>query len=80
MNKKEISTVVYVGPTIEGIVLTGTAFRGGYPPKVCTEIEKKPYLADLMVPISELAEARKKVRDQKSAIGALCQMVKEGGQ
>lgn len=80
MKKTEVNTVVYIGPTIGNIVLTGTAFHGGYPPKVKEEIEKRPYLADLMVPIDTLAEMRKMVRDPESAIGALYQMASRGGQ
>ena len=75
--QKEEITVAYVGPTIENVVLTGATFRGGYPPKVCAAIEKRPYLANLMVPVNALAEARKKARDPESDLGALCRMAKK---
>ena len=42
-------TMVYIGPSMEGVVMTGTAFAGGYPPRVQGLISKEPYMADLFV-------------------------------
>ena len=40
-------TMVYIGPSMEGVVMTGTAFAGGYPPRVQGLISKEPYLFQL---------------------------------
>lgn len=67
----EKKTVVYIGPTRCGILLTGTAFCGGYPPNVEKLIKEEPFLKDLMIPVEGLAEAGKEVRNPESALGAL---------
>ena len=42
-------TMVYIGPTLDRIVVTGTAFRNGYPPKIRQVIREAPWLTDLFV-------------------------------
>ena len=51
-------TMVYIGPSMEGVVMTGTAFAGGYPPRVQNLLNKEPYMADLFVSADTLAESR----------------------
>lgn len=76
MTKK---TVVYIGPTIESVVLTGTAFYGGYPPGVTEALKRNPYLQDLMIPAEKLAEAKKTVRDPESSLGVLYRRAERRG-
>lgn len=76
MDKK---TNIYVGPTIEGIVQTGTAFRGGLPPRLTALVSQEPFFADLMVPAARLAEARKELRNPESSMGALYRKAEQGG-
>lgn len=76
MDKK---TNIYVGPTIEGIVQTGTAFRGGLPPRLAELVSQEPFLSDLMVPATKLAEARKELRNPESSLRALYRKAERGG-
>ena len=39
-------TMIYIGPTLDHIVVTGTAFRNGYPPKIRQVIREAPWLTD----------------------------------
>ena len=50
-------TMIYIGPSIDHLIQTGAAFAGGYPPKVEAALKKEPFLYDLMIPVSQLAEA-----------------------
>ena len=68
--------MVYVGPSLKNIVQTGTAFRGGYPPKLEQEMRNRPYLSELMVPAENLAAARKELRKAGSSLNQLYQKVK----
>lgn len=70
--------VVYIGPSIRHVVQAGTAFKGGYPPKVERALEKEPYLYDLMIPVDQLAEARKELRIPESSLAMLYRRA-EGG-
>ena len=73
-------TVIYIGPSVKGIVQTGTAFSGGYPPVVSALLLQRPFFGELMVEPGQLAEARKAVRDPESRLGMLYQKAeREGG-
>lgn len=74
------NTMIYIGPTIADTVQTGTAFKGGYPPKVEEAARNRPYLMDLMIPADKLADARKAARDPNSRLGMLCRQAKQGGE
>lgn len=69
--------MAYIGPSIAGIVNQGTVFAGGYPPKVREMVERKPFLAELFVPVGELAQARKELKDPGSRLGLLCRRAEE---
>lgn len=62
-------TTMYIGPTIRGVVIQGTLFKGGKLPEMVTKkIENMPILQSLFVPVSKLGDARKERKDSKSAI------------
>lgn len=71
-------SMVYIGPSINHLVQTGTVFKGGYPPKVEAALKEKPFLCDLMIPVEELAKARKELNHPKSSLAVLYSRV-EGG-
>ncbi|MDY3230594.1 MAG: hypothetical protein SOX46_03310 [Clostridiaceae bacterium] len=71
-------TMVYIGPSIQNVIVTGTAFYGGYPPHIEAALRRHPYLNDLMVPVQELSHARKEVRNPESALGRIYRKA-EGG-
>ena len=53
-------TMVYIGPTLDRIVVTGTAFRNGYPPKIRQVIREAPWLTDLLFRPVSLLRLKKK--------------------
>ena len=73
----EKKTMVYIGPTIKHIVKEGNAYRGGYPPRLEEKILNNPVLKDLLVPVSELAQARKELRKTGSRLVSIYNKVKE---
>lgn len=74
--EKEI--VVYVGPSLKNVVQSGTAFCNGYPPKLREEMERRPYLLELMVPAWRLAEARRELRTAGSGLRQIYEKVRGG--
>lgn len=72
-------TKVYIGPSIDGVIQTGAAYKNGYPPKVEQLIVKAPYIADLMVETSHLANAKKELRNPESGLQMLYRRAEEGG-
>lgn len=72
-------TMVYIGPSVEGRVITGTAFAGGYPPRVQELLNDRPYMADLFVPVSTLAESRKELCNPESRLNLLYRKTEKGG-
>ena len=76
MNEKA-KTMVYIGPTMKHVAREGSAYRGGYTPKFEQKIKDNPILKELIVPVTELAEARKEMRTAGSRLEALYKKVKE---
>ena len=72
-------TMVYIGPSMEGVVMTGTAFAGGYPPRGQNLLNKEPYMADLFVSADTLAESRKTLREPESRLNLLYRRAEKGG-
>lgn len=53
-----VQTLIYIGPSLPGNTLQQHAtFTDGFPIQVKAEIEKCPFIQELMVPVSNLAEA-----------------------
>jgi hypothetical protein len=83
--KKE-ETLMYIGPTIPNVVSKNTVFNNGLPDALEKKKEEMPVLAQLIVPVESLSEARKNLAKSNSAIGTCYQQVlsdlqkeKEGG-
>ena len=55
-------TVMYIGPTVRGVVINGTLFKDGkLPALVEKRTEEMPVLQSLFVPVSKLAEAQREL-------------------
>ena len=55
-------TVIYTGPNIREMNMQMfQIYRGGLPPYVKRAIEKIPEIEDLIVPINQLEETRRKI-------------------
>ena len=84
--KETTAPVVYIGPTIPGIVMTNTLLK-----KQGTELaqkcEKMPELNTLLVPVADLAKARKELETEgtpanicyKKAVEHLARKEQENG-
>lgn len=53
-----VQTLIYVGPSIPGNTLPQySTFTDGFPVQVKAEIEKCPFIQELIVPVSNLSQA-----------------------
>ena len=55
--------VCYIGPSFPGIIQKNTTFLGGLPKKAEELMEQEPYMRELLVPVSALAEKRKQLKE-----------------
>ena len=74
----EKKVLVYIGPSLKNIVQTGTAFTGGYPPKLQEAVKTFPYLAELVVPAENLAQARKALKEPGSSLNQIYSKIRGG--
>lgn len=58
---KEDKKVMYIGPTIRGIVKSGAVFSGGIPEKLEKMEERKPIIRNLLVSPSDIVQTKKDV-------------------
>lgn len=65
---KKTEHVIYIGPTIKGVVQSNTAFTNGYPEKLKKYLEDNPIAKELIVPVKNLADARKQLKDVNSPL------------
>lgn len=62
-----MNKIVYVGPTIIGVATRNTVYDG-IPASLQTAIQDAPYLGNLCVPVSGLADAMNQIRQKSGAI------------
>ncbi len=79
--EKAISTEntnkIYVGPTLQGIVKRNTVFSNGLPVKLQNVADKTPILKGLIIPVDELPDAQKQIRQKQGAIYTYYKLVTE---
>ena len=68
-------TVVYCGPTIKGVARQYTAYNNGIPEGLKQEAEKNKILAALIVPLEDLPEAMRQLRQRSGRIYTLYKAV-----
>lgn len=59
--------VMYLGPTISGVVKHGDVFEDGLPKKLEKVAEKKPIVKNLIVPLSEILEVKRAIDQEGTA-------------
>lgn len=69
------STVVYCGPSIKGVANQYTAYHNGIPAGLKEAAEKNKVLAALIVPLEDLPEAMRQLRQRSGRIYALYKAV-----
>ena len=68
-------TVVYCGPPIKGVARQFTAYNNGIPEGLKAATEKNKVLGALIVPLEELPEAMRQLRQKSGRIYTLYQAV-----
>lgn len=60
--------VMYIGPTVRGVVRHGAAFSGGLPGRLEKLAEGKPIIKNLIVPLSMLESATREADTEGTAL------------
>lgn len=66
--KQEAETVIYLGPTIKGVIQNGIILNNGMPKKAKEAVKEFPALKMLFVPIKGIVKARKDLKKEASAL------------
>lgn len=61
-------TVMYLGPSVHGIIQSGTSYKNGRPPKAAALAALHPVFLELFVPVDGLARARKELAEPGSRL------------
>lgn len=73
---KKQSNLMYLGPTITGVVRQSTIFKNGVLPKKLNEcVEKFPAMRKLLVPMDEVPMVTKELNKEQSALGTIYSQV-----
>lgn len=67
MTRKENKKVMYLGPTIRGVVKNGAVFEGGIPKNLEKIAGKKPIIQNLIVPLENIVDVSKNIRVEGTA-------------
>lgn len=65
------AAVVYIGPSIKGVVSTGTVYNNGLPELLIKKAVEQPVLNSLIVPVSKLSEAKRELSVSGSALATI---------
>ena len=71
----EAGTLVYCGPTIPGVAKQFTSYRGGIPEALAAARKQTPVLGGLIVPLDQLPEAMRQLRQKSGRIHTLYKAV-----
>lgn len=72
---KAAGTVVYCGPSIKGVARQFTAYNNGIPEGLKAATEKNKVLAAMIVPLEDLPEAMRQLRQKSGRIYTLYKAV-----
>ena len=73
---KKQSNLMYLGPTITGVVRQSTIFKNGVLPKKLNEcVEQFPAMRKLFVSMEELPAVTKELNKEQSALGTIYSQV-----
>lgn len=60
--------VIYIGPSIVGVVTKGTVYKNGLTPQMNKAVEELPAMKTLLVEIGKITQARKDLKNKVSAV------------
>lgn len=72
----ERETVMYIGPSIKDVVLTGTLYNNGLPEPLKREIERRPVVGSMVLPVNGLSKVYRQLAVPGSAWEVLYDKVK----
>ena len=72
-----MTNTMYIGPSIRGVVRHGAAFSGGLPGRVQKLADAKPIINNLIVPVSDLADAIKRSNEEGTAVAVAYDRISE---
>lgn len=72
-----MTNTMYIGPSIRGVVKHGAAFSGGLPARVQKLADAKPIINNLIVPVSDLADAIKHSNEEGTAVAVAYDRISE---
>ena len=75
MTKKTESPVMYLGPTIRGVVKHGAVFNGGIPERLGKLAGKKPVVKQLIVPLPDIVKVKTAIDTEGTAEAVAYDMV-----
>lgn len=76
--KKKVQDVMYLGPSIVGVIRHSTVFKDGVLPQKTQEcIKKLPMMEKLFVPLADMPAAVKELNTQSVLSTVYAQVVKE---
>lgn len=74
--KKETKQIIYVGPTIPGVIKSNTIFNNGVGDRVAERIKQQPELGGLLIDINNLSDAQRQIALKKGAYYSLYSKIK----
>lgn len=66
--KKDKEVMVYIGPYLRHVAMSGTIYNNGIPDALEKMKEKHPFMGRLIVPIEDLADAKKEIETKGTAL------------
>lgn len=69
--------LVYLGPTIPGIVKNATVFKGELPQSLKMAIDDFPLMCRLIVPVAESPSVVKELKKKQSSTASIYKMIAE---
>ncbi len=72
---EQATTVVYCGPTVPGVAKQFTIYKGGTPAPLAEAIQKNPAMGGLVIPLDQLPDAMRQLREGSGAVYRLYRLV-----
>ena len=66
---------IYIGPTIPGVVTNGTIFKDKLPEHVERKAAENKNIARLIIPVSDVVEAKKRLNVEGSVEHTACKNI-----